>query len=87
MNLSDCRFVHAGRTMGFTIFASSPVRVVLDQVFQMQMVGQAEVYKLEPTKQVRRISVRIKDGYKVINRHWIRRREQFEEVSVIQKAS
>lgn len=71
MNLQECKFTHAGTDYRFTVSADGPVKTVLDSVIDMPLMGQAEVYRVEPTAPTKFVSVLEHNGKKECVRFWL----------------
>jgi len=80
VNLAECRFTHAGQDVGFTVFADNPVMAKLDDVVTMELIGQAEIYRLEPSQKTQWVSVLENSQGKLLSRAWTRLKGDFFEV-------
>ena len=80
MNLAECRFTHAGQDVRFTVFADNPVMAKLDDVVTMELIGQAEIYRLEPSQKTQWVSVLENSQGKLLSRAWARFKGDFFEV-------
>jgi len=80
MNLAECRFTHAGQDVRFTVFSDSAVMAKLDSVLTMELIGQAEVYRLEPSPKTQWVSVLENSQGKLHSRAWTRFKGDFFEV-------
>lgn len=79
MNLTDCRFTHAGQDVRFTVYSDSAVATKLVDVLDMPVIGQAEVYRIEPEKAQYVAVIENEQGVER-SRYWQRIDGQFVEV-------
>lgn len=81
MNLAECRFCHAGQDVRFTVFSDNPVMARLEDVVTMEFpIGQAEIYRLEPSANTHWVSVLESTQGKLQSRSWARFKGEFFEV-------
>ncbi len=80
MTLAECRFTHAGQDVGFTIFSDGRVATKLEDVIRMELIGQAEIYRLEPSQKTQWVSVLESSQGKQQLRAWARFKGDFFEV-------
>lgn len=81
MNLTQCRFTHAGQDIRFTVYSDGVVATKLIDVISMEMIGQAELYSLEPSPAVHYIAIVENDLGRETSRYWKRFGTEFIETN------